>query len=86
MNCPVQVAADSEVDRVSQNARPSEEPAVPQRRPCGEMLEETCRQEDGGEDMHGRGCSMPKGCMPESLQPMDNPHQGRDALNDCGHG
>lgn len=56
---------------------------MPQRR---EMLEETCGQEDGREGMHVRGCSMPKELIPEGLQPMDNPHQGRDTLNDCGHG
>lgn len=53
---------------------------MPQHRQRGEMVEETCGQEDGRENMHGRGCSVPKGCMPESLQPMDNPHQGRDTL------
>lgn len=86
MNCLVQVATGSEVDMVSQNARSSEDPSVPQRKQCGGMLEETCGQERGRDYMHGRGCSMPKGCMPESLQLMDNPHQGRDTLNDCGHG
>lgn len=43
-------------------------------------------QENGREDLHGRGCSMPKGCVPESLQLMDTPAQGRDTLIDCGHG
>lgn len=79
-------AADSEVVMVSQNARPPEKRTVPQRKQRGEMLEETCSQEDGREDVCVRGCSVPEKCTPEGLQPMDNPHQGTDTLNDCGRG
>lgn len=46
MNCSVQVVAGSEGDMASQNARPSEEPTLPQHRQCEEMLEETCMEED----------------------------------------
>ena len=41
MNCPVQVAAGSEVGMVSQNALPSEEPTAPNGRQHGKLLEET---------------------------------------------
>lgn len=81
MNCPVQVAAVSEAEMLSQNARPSEDPTVPQHRQSGEMLEETYNQEDGREDVYERGCSIPKGCTPGSLQPIDDIHQGKETLN-----
>lgn len=78
MSCLVQVAAGSEAEMLSPNPRPSEDPTVPQCRQQGEMLEETYNQI---EDMYERGCSIPKGCTPGSLQPTDDICQGKEALN-----